>query len=245
MPTDYNAIAKEYQASKMMPWRKHVESYTFFQLVGELAHLNVLDLACGEGFYTRQLKLRGAAGVMGVDISDAMIQLANEAEEQQSLGVTYHCQNVLSLNLNKKFDLITATYLLNYAQTADELQQMGQIITNHLKPGGRFVTINSNPDYQAPVEAMFPYGFTRENAGYEEGAEITWRFYQPDMSHIAVVNYHLAKATHETALSQAGLTQIHWHSVGSSPAGTHDQAEDYWTAMLDYEPIIGLSAVKL
>ncbi|MEZ0539666.1 class I SAM-dependent methyltransferase [Fibrella arboris] len=245
MPTDYNAIAKEYQASKMLPWRKHVESYTFFQLVGELANLDVLDLACGEGFYTRQIKLRGAADVVGVDISQAMIQLAEEAEDQQPIGVAYHCQNALALNLAKKFDLITATYLLNYAQTAAELHQMGQVITNHLKPGGRFVTINSNPDYQASVEAMFPYGFTRENASYAEGAEITWRFYQADLSNIAVINYHLAKTTHETALSQAGLTQVQWHAVTASPEGKQAHPADYWTAILDSQPIIGLSAVKL
>jgi SAM-dependent methyltransferase len=111
-----------------------------------------------------------------------MIRLANEAEAQHPLGLTYHCQNALSLDLGRKFDLITATYLLNYAQNADELARMGQVIASHLQPGGRFVTINSNPDYTAAVEAMFPYGFTRENDSYNEGAEITWRFYESGWS---------------------------------------------------------------
>ncbi len=244
MSTNYNAIAREYQASKMLPWRKHIESYTFFQVVGDLSNLHVLDLACGEGFYTRQIKLRGAAEVVGVDISDGMIQLAKEAEAQNPLGLVYHCQDALLLNLDQKFDLICATYLLNYAQTADELFRMGQVIANHLKPGGRFVTINSNPDYQAAVEAMFPYGFTRENADYSEGAEITWRFYQSDMSHIAVTNYHLAKSTHETALSQAGLSAIQWHAVEASPEGVAAHDEGYWNAIVSSQPIIGLSASK-
>lgn len=244
MPTNYDAIAKEYQASKMLPWRKHVESHTLFQLVGSLENRSVLDLACGEGFYTRQLKHRGAAQVTGVDISEGMIRLAKEAEEQNPLGLVYHCQDALTLNLNKKYDLVCASYLLNYARNAEELFQMGQVIANHLKLGGRFVTINSNPDYQAAIRAMFPYGFTRENESYAEGAEITWRFYQSENSHIAVTNYHLAKSTHETALNRAGLSGIQWHAVAVSPAGVTEYAPDYWAAMLTHQPVIGLSCLK-
>jgi toxoflavin synthase len=213
-------------------------------LAGDLADLDVLDLACGEGFYTRQIKHRGAAQVTGVDISDGMIRLAQEAEATSQLGLNYFCQDVLSLNLDKKFDLICASYLLNYARTADELYQMSRAIVNHLKPGGHFITINSNPDYRGAVAVMFPYGFTRENESYEEGAAITYRFYQSDASHIAVTNYHLEKYTHETALQLAGLSQIQWHSVKVSPEGSERHGIDYWSAILSWQPIIGLSCVR-
>lgn len=244
MATDYNAIAKEYQASKLLPWRNYVESYTFFELAGDLTNLKVLDLACGEGFYTRQVKYRGAAQVIGVDISDGMIQLAREAEATSPLGLTYHCQDVLSLDLDKKFDLVCASYLLNYARTADELQQMSRVIANHLKPGGRFITVNSNPDYRGSVASMFLYGFTRENESYEEGAAIIYRFYQSDGSHIAVTNYHLEKATHEMALQSAGFSHIGWHPVAVSPEGVASHGTDYWSGILREQPIIGLSCVR-
>ena len=244
MSTNYDAIAKEYQASKLLPWRKYVESHTFFQLAGNLTNLDVLDLACGEGFYTRQIKHRGAAHVTGVDISDGMIRLAQEAEVASPLGLEYHCQDAMSLNLGKKFDVICASYLLNYARTADELQQMSQVIANHLKPGGRFITINSNPDYRGAVEVMFPYGFTRENDSYSEGATITYRFYQSDASHIAVTNYHLEKSTHETALQAAGFPHIQWHPVEVSSEGIDEHGQEYWSALLSWQPIIGLSCMK-
>ncbi len=244
MATDYNAFAKEYQVSKLLPWRNYVESHTFFGLAGDLADLNVLDLACGEGFYTRQIKYRGAAEVTGVDISEGMIRLAREAEAASPLGLKYYCQDVLLLDLDKKFDLICASYLLNYARTVDELDQMSRVVVNHLKPGGRFITINSNPDYRGSVEIMFPYGFTRENESYEEGALITYRFYQSDASHIAVTNYHLDKSTHERALQGAGLSQIQWHSVAVSPEGIEQYGTAYWSAILSWQPIIGLTCVR-
>jgi|SRR5919199_4946331 hypothetical protein len=109
---------------------------------------------------------------------------------------------------------------------------MSQAIVNHLKPGGRFITINSNPDCRCSVASMFPYGFTRENDSYEEGAAITYRFYQSATSHIAVTNYHLEKSTHEMALQSAGLSQIKWHSVKVSPKGIELHGRNYWSAIL-------------
>jgi ubiquinone/menaquinone biosynthesis C-methylase UbiE len=49
MTTDYNKIAKEYQESKLQPWRTHIERYTLLSLLGTVQGLNTLDLACGEG----------------------------------------------------------------------------------------------------------------------------------------------------------------------------------------------------
>ncbi len=245
MSTSYDSIAQQYKASKMLPWRQYVEGYTLFQLTGNPSGLHVLDLACGEGFYTRQFKLRGAVQVTGVDISAGMIQLAQEEENAHSLGVAYHVQDVLAMDLQEQFDLISAAYLLNYARNTAELTQMAQVIAHHVKPGGRFVTVNSNPDYRCAVESMFPYGFTRENAAYTEGAETIYRFYQPDGSHIAVTNYHLEKSTHEEAFRQAGFTDIGWHTVEVSPEGAAEFGTDYWMDILRCQPVVGFSCRKL
>src|SRR5207244_1705305 len=70
MQTNYDEIAAQYQMAKRQPWRMHVEHFTFFELLGDLRGKSVLDLACGEGFVTRFLKLAGAARVLGVDLSE-------------------------------------------------------------------------------------------------------------------------------------------------------------------------------
>ena len=136
MKTDYNQISIEYQLSKLQPWRKHVEAYTFFTLLGDVSNRSVLDLACGDGFYTRQLKLRGAAKVVGVDVSEKMIELAEKAEEKNPLGIDYIVQDVIGLRLGQTFDLISAAYLLNYAKTFEELIAFAKSISivSMLKP---------------------------------------------------------------------------------------------------------------
>ena len=76
MTSNYDSIAKEYKESKELPMRLHIEAYTYFNMLGNLAEKSILDLACGEGFYTRKFKDQGAAKVVGVDISQKMIELA-------------------------------------------------------------------------------------------------------------------------------------------------------------------------
>jgi predicted RNA methylase len=71
MATNYDEIAAEYKRAKQQPWRLHVEHFTLFKLLGDLRGKNVIDLACGEGFFTRSIKWAGAARVVGVDISKA------------------------------------------------------------------------------------------------------------------------------------------------------------------------------
>lgn len=55
----YDTIANEYRDSKQLDFRKYIEEYTLEQLLGGVTALNILDLACGEGIYTRKLKKRG------------------------------------------------------------------------------------------------------------------------------------------------------------------------------------------
>ena len=94
---EYDEIAHEYRDSKLLPFRDFVESFSLFRLIGKLEGRTVLDLACGEGHYTRRLKQAGAARVLGVDISPEMIKLAEESEKTGPLGCQYSVGNAANL----------------------------------------------------------------------------------------------------------------------------------------------------
>jgi ubiquinone/menaquinone biosynthesis C-methylase UbiE len=49
---------------------------TFLNTVGHLSNEDVLDLACGTGFYTRVMRSMTTGKVYGIDISEDMINLA-------------------------------------------------------------------------------------------------------------------------------------------------------------------------
>ena len=57
-----------------------VESYTFFQVLGSVVGLDVLDVAAGEGRLSRMLVARRARKVIGTDISAEMIRRARELD---------------------------------------------------------------------------------------------------------------------------------------------------------------------
>ena len=85
MTTDYDPIAEQYKRSKQQPWRAHIEAFSLMELIGDPTGKRVIDIACGDGFYTRMIRQRGAAKVTGVDLSKKMIGLARASQAQQRL----------------------------------------------------------------------------------------------------------------------------------------------------------------
>src|SRR5262249_50052645 len=106
MATNYDTIADEYKRSKLQPWRRFIECFTLFELIGDVRGKAVLDLACGEGFYSRQLKERGAARGPGVDLSEGMIDLARSQEAREPMGIEYIVADAKELRLAEDFDLV-------------------------------------------------------------------------------------------------------------------------------------------
>jgi 2-polyprenyl-3-methyl-5-hydroxy-6-metoxy-1,4-benzoquinol methylase len=244
MTSHYDSISREYQASKLLPWRKHIEAYSYLEWIGSVDGKSVLDLACGEGFYSRQFKLRGASAVTGVDLSEGMIALAVEIENKQPLHIDYLCVDATKLALNHQFDFVCASYLLNYAPNVTVLKEMCEAIFMHTKPGGSFITVNSNPDHRSPVDTLLPYGFTRENASFNEGAEVIYRFYQADGSFVSVTNFHLEKATYQLALEQAGFRDVRWHDMRVSSDGLNQFESGHWDAFMRDQPVVGISCLR-
>ena len=245
MTTNYDFIAEQYQRAKLHPWRAHVESFTFLGVLGDLSGKTVVDLACGEGFYSRVLKARGAARVTGIDLSEGMIALARQQEAARPQGIRYIAGDARSTPLNEESDLVAAAYLLNYASTRQTLADMLQAAARCVKRGGRFVTVNSNPACDFPKAPSYrKYGFeTRALGEWKEGAPIRWTFHLDD-GPFEIENYYLSPATHEEELKAAGFSQIRWHSVRLAPEGAAGVPDGHWDDLLSHPPIICLECVK-
>jgi SAM-dependent methyltransferase len=243
--TDYDAIAAEYKQAKQQPWRFYVERYTLLRLIGDLSGLAVLDLACGEGYYTRELRHRGAARVVGVDASEGMIRLAREEEARKPLGIEYRVQDARSLDGAEPFDLVVAAYLLNYASTGEELGQMCAAIARALKPAGRFVAVNNNPE-QPPEHfgASRKYGFVKSTLGpLREGAPVTFTIFLENGS-FDITNYWLSTPAHEEAFRAAGFREVRWHRPRVSPEGQAAFGDGFWADFLGYPPVTFLECVR-
>lgn len=245
MTTNYDPIAEQYKRSKQQPWRTFVESFTLMDLVGDPRGMSVLDVACGEGFYTRKIRQRGAARVVGVDLSHGMIDLARSQEIQHQLGIEYVVGDARELDGTEQFDLVMAAYLLNYARNRDELQSMCAGIARSLKPGGRFITVNCNPSQSFPTAPSYrKYGFETSVEGeWQEGVPIKWTFHLSD-GPFDIENYHLNVATHEAVFRNAGFREIRWHPPLLSPEGLLATDLEYWSDLLSSTPVTFIECVK-
>nr|VFK20604.1 MAG: Ubiquinone/menaquinone biosynthesis C-methylase UbiE [Candidatus Kentron sp. LPFa]VFK34548.1 MAG: Ubiquinone/menaquinone biosynthesis C-methylase UbiE [Candidatus Kentron sp. LPFa] len=232
MTAYYDGIAKQYQ--KLDLPARHVNAYTHLNLIGNVAGQSILDLACGTGYYTRMFK-PSAKYVVGVDISEKMIEIARQEEAREPLGIEYLVCDVAELGKIGDFDLVVAAFLLHYAQTKEQLLEMCRNISVNLKTGGRFVTINGN--LEMPPE-LYPklqkYGATRSvSEPLREGTPITLTFTVKG-ERFSFDNYYLSKATYEWAFRQAGFKEVHWREPMVSPEGLQKFGQAFWQDALDY-----------
>lgn len=245
MTTDYDPIAEKYQRSKQQPWRTFVECFTLMDLIGNPTGLAVLDVACGEGFYSRMIRQRGAVRVTGVDLSQGMIELAQTQEQHHQLGIEYVVADAKEFMPADQFDLTVAAYLLNYAQTREELQAMCDGMARSLKPSGRFVTVNCNPALTFPTAPSYrKYGFETKVVGdWKEGTPIKWTFHLSD-GPFDIENYHLNVAVHEEAFRNAGFREVRWHAPKLAPEGLVENDREFWSILMNYPPVTFIECIK-
>jgi NCS1 family nucleobase:cation symporter-1 len=242
--TNYDEIASEYKKAKLHPWRAQIERHTLIRLMGDLRGKSLIDLGCGEGYYTREWRRRGASPVLGVDLSAGMIELARAEEERNPLGIEYRAGDARGLAVPRQYDVVFAAYLLNYARNKEDLITMCRAVSRCLKPGGLFLTVNNNP--KDPPENFGPrdYGYSKRLVGeLVEGAPVIWRFFLAE-GDIEVENYYLSVETMEAAFDAAGLFHVRWHKPDVSLEGIREKGTAYWQDFLTRPPVAFISATR-
>jgi len=239
----YDHIGSQYDEYARTATLKQAERYTFFRMVGALDGKSVLDLACGFGFYTRLLKQRGAATVLGVDISPEMIRLAHQQEQAEQLGIAYQVGDAVTLPQMGPFALVTAVYLLNYATSKEQMLGMFRSVYANLGAGGRFIAYTINPDFTLSKPNCTKYGVTvvREEPEEDryacEGEFLT----KPPFF---VRWYRWSQATYEWAIQEAGFQDFVWYPSEVAPEDVVRYGEAYWRDFHDNCLGIGIICQK-
>jgi ubiquinone/menaquinone biosynthesis C-methylase UbiE len=156
--TQYNSISSEYDAVNNLPISRAIVINVERAVSQDIKGAKVLELACGTGFFTRHLLDWGATSVVGVDISQGMIDIA-QAEFSKSSDAS-RCQFMLAdctqpFDIGAGgFDLVFAAWLLNYSADEAIMTAIFRNITRHLKPGGRLVTVAPHAEEDPMVSPM-------------------------------------------------------------------------------------------
>ncbi len=245
MTIDYNNLADKYKKFLELPVFHYVDEHTFFSILGDLTGKSILDLGCGEGIYTRKLKQRGARRVVGVDISEEMIELARQEEVREPLGIEYIVGNMFELGEIGSFDLVVACYVISAFPTKEQLLKTCQTISKNLKPTGRFVAVNVNLEMPPNLYHLCEkYGFNVSIfEPLQEGTTISSTFLI-DGEKYSVEDYYLSRLTYEWTFQTVGFKEIHWHGPMVSPEGVREFGKKFWQDFLDHQISVYIECVK-
>lgn len=160
----YDAVADFYEAGWTDAYEDPV-SEAFFELLGKVADLRVLDIACGHGRITRELARRGA-DVVGVDLSAALLGKARADEERKPLGIQYVQADAASDSLleGEIFDTVVCSFGLS---DIDDLDGCISTVARLLRPGGYFVFSLLHPCFPGGGEVSGSWPSTETY--YDEG----------------------------------------------------------------------------
>ncbi len=113
-------------------------------LLGDVKDKTILHLQCHFGQDSLSLARMGAT-VTGIDFSEKAIEKARDLNQQLNLNANFHCCELYECAnyLNAPFDLVFTSY--GTIGWLPDLNNWAKIITNALKPGGRFIMADFHP----------------------------------------------------------------------------------------------------
>ena len=126
--------------------RDHMNNLAFFDLIGNVKCMKVLDLACGEGYNTRILARKGAK-VIGIDLSERLIELANQEERKEKLGILYYNLDAADLGdfPSSHFDIVTCFMALQDIQHYEKaISEVARVLKNR----SRFIFSIPHPCFE-------------------------------------------------------------------------------------------------
>ena len=110
--------------------------------LGDVAGKSVLHLQCHFGQDTLSLARLGAKAT-GVDFSPEAVKHAAQLRDELKLEADFVCEDVLKLDLERKFDLVYTSY--GVLTWLDDLDKWADRVDAHLAPGGVFHLVEFHP----------------------------------------------------------------------------------------------------
>ena len=182
-------------------------------LLPPMRGLQVVDLGCGYGWFSRWAQEQGAEQVLGLDVSQKM--LARAKEMTSSSAITYSIADLEQLDLpDAAYDLAYSSLAFHYIA---DLPGLFARIHKALKPGGRLVFSIEHPIFMAPRQP----GWQVDEQGRKSWPLDSYQLEGPrvtDWLAKGVIKQHRTLGTLLNMLIKAGLSLSHIEEWGPSAA---------------------------
>lgn len=201
----------------------------FVRMAGAGKGMRVLDIGCGEGYFTRLLAQEGAE-VAGADIAPELIAKA----QKETPAIRYHVASADTLGFSDDatFDVVTCVLAL---QNMEKLEAVMREIARVLAPGGKFVFVLNHPAFRIPKRSSWGWDEQEKTQYRRLDAYLSASREKMDMNpgakgpHEYTYSFHRSLQDYAKALSGAGfaITRMEeWISHKKSEKGPRQEAED-------------------
>src|SRR3990167_9288273 len=159
----------EYLNTEKDSYQRQVISPNVWRLLELRAGMKVLDLACGSGFFARELAKAGAQ-VIGVDLSPELINLA---KKQETKSIDYFISPAHQLSMIPDQSVDAAVNILAIQNIA-EVKEMLSEVRRVLKPEGKVLIVMNHPVFRIP-----------------QGS--SWQWDKPERKESRLIDYYLSE----------------------------------------------------
>jgi len=131
--------------------------------------INVLELGCGTGSFTRELA-RSGANVVAIDVSSELLEIAKA--NSSAPNVRYEIRNAYELSYpNATFDSVVGSSVLHHLEVEDALREIYRV----LKPGGTIYFTEPNMlNPQIAIQKNIPWIKQKLGDSPDETAFFRW-----------------------------------------------------------------------
>jgi ubiquinone/menaquinone biosynthesis methyltransferases len=152
----FESIAPKYdKMNDIISFRRHKAWRAFaMRRMSVRPGTSAVDLCCGTCDWTIALAEAGAARVVGLDFSEAMLEIGRRKVEQSGLGsrIELHHGNAMALPYaDGEFDYATIGFGL---RNVPDLRQVLREMTRVVKPGGLVVCLDASKPTWQPFKAL-------------------------------------------------------------------------------------------
>lgn len=230
-PTSWGSVAiwyDDYLENEKDSYQEKVIAPNLLRILGIQKGTRILDLACGQGFFSRKFAAQGAS-VCGCDISVELIEQAKKHSSKIPFSVSP--AHKLPHIKNNSMDVITIILAI---QNIKEISETVAEAWRVLVPRGRLVLVLNHPTFRIPKRSS--WGFDprdgkqyRRIDGYLSPQETPIIMHPGQKESEATLSYHrsLQDFFKIFAKHNFAVTRLEeWISHKKSQSGPRQKAED-------------------
>lgn len=233
-----NKLAADFKKSDLKPDKQFSFLPTILDVLGDFSGKVVLDLGCGDGFFTRALATAGAKKVIGIDNSETQLRLAKEKFD--SNNIEYKYGDIFKDKLPSA-DIVLSPFVLNYAESIKDLEFLFDNILQSLGKKGKILFVVDLPK----GNDLRKFGSLKTLEGEaKDGTKIKIDLYNGEDFICTLYSVYYTPETLENLLRKIGFKNIKWHDPVISIEGIKKYGEEFWKGFSENSELGYLSAEK-